>query len=115
MCEVTTGRMFSMWLQISLLFNLSSSGKKSRDALKVLNGKTRSVIAQRRSEFDVNSIQTRDLNNTDDSFGNKKKYAFLDSLLLAQREGAQLSDKMVEDEVNTFMFEVSSHLIINII
>ena len=36
----------------------------------------------------------------------EKKRAFLDLLLLAAREGADLSDSNIQNEVDTFMFAV---------
>lgn len=96
-----------MWQHFTILFNLSSSGKRSRAALKVLNGKTRSVIDKRRLEIDEDLQNSKPTTDNHDEIGHKKRYAFLDSLLRAQRDGADLSDKMIEDEVNTFMFEVS--------
>lgn len=110
MCETTIERMFSIWQNNSILFNLSANGRKSRDALQVLNGQTKRVIAARRSELTEDLLHKKSIDHDDDDgVGQKKKFAFLDSLLRAQSEGAQISDKMIEDEVNTFMFEVNMH------
>lgn len=106
MCELIIDRMFSMYLQNSTLHYFSSNGRKSRAYLKVLHDKTKNVIIARRLEMSNENFAGLSNDDDDCSIGKKQKFAFLDSLLYAQNEGAPLTDKQIEDEVNTFMFEV---------
>lgn len=108
-CQIIIEQMFSVWQQIAVLFYFTSNGFKQRSALKVLHDQTKRVIKTRRSEMER---AKRDTIITDaDDIGRKQRFAFLDSLLRAQMEGAQITNKQIEDEVNTFMFEVNYKLI----
>lgn len=111
MCKILHHQSFSVWKRIPFLFNLSADGKLRNSALKVLHEETHRVIKLRRSQMELEGWKSpADLNDGEDAeeFGGaKRRVAFLDSLLLAQRETGQLTDANIQEEVDTFMFEVS--------
>lgn len=87
---------------------MSESGRQRNRALAILHGETRRVIKLRRSQLD--EIANIANNMAEDEFGVKQRLAFLDSLLLAQRDGGHLTDQNIQEEVDTFMFEVFSSI-----
>lgn len=76
-----------------LLYKLSPSGRRNSRALKILHQYSRDAIQRRASELESGKDASR------------QKY-FLDILLTARDEnGLPLTDKEMQDEVDTFMFE----------
>ena len=63
-----------------------------------------------------NQMVANDLVNDDVSLFTRKRYAFLDSLLLAHlKNSKEFTLKDIQDEVNTFMFEGHDTTSINLI
>ncbi|XP_055911116.1 probable cytochrome P450 4s3 [Eupeodes corollae] len=106
MCRISHRQSFSPWKRIAFLYRFTEDFKERNHALDILHGETNRVIAMRRSSLKTSNIQTlADAANTIDESGVKKRLAFLDILLLAQAEGADLTDVDIREEVDTFMFE----------
>lgn len=65
------------------------------------------VIQERKQVLKCNNKQTEEIFSEDDIFmGKKKRLAFLDLLIASSEDGKLLSDDDLQEEVNTFMFEV---------
>ncbi|GAB0098951.1 Probable cytochrome P450 4s3 [Sergentomyia squamirostris] len=106
-CEIMFTRAFSPFLKIPLFFNMSSSRKRQDEALHMIHGQSRRVLELRRKKLSDDKITMDDILGKDDNgIGRMKgKLAFLDLLLLSQREGNDLTDENIREEVDTFMFE----------
>lgn len=98
--------------QSDLIYALTSEGKKYKANLKIIHAFVDKVISNRRDELEslirekkinVHKLASDDL---DAMATEKKRYAFLDSLLVTHFQNPNdFTIKALEDEVNTFMFE----------
>ncbi|XP_069680183.1 cytochrome P450 4C1-like isoform X3 [Periplaneta americana] len=103
MKEIVMKRIAKPYLLSDFIFNLTKWGKLQKSSLKVIHGFTKKVIKERKEQR-VNGNQ---YSCTDDDiyFGEKRRIAFLDMLLEAAEKGEKLSEKDIQEEVDTFMFE----------
>lgn len=98
--------------QSDLIYAFTSEGRKYKANLKIIHRFVDRVISNRRDEFEslirekkinVHQLASDDL---DVMITQKKRYAFLDSLLVTHFQNPNdFTMKAIEDEVNTFMFE----------
>lgn len=98
--------------QNDLIYALSSEGRKYKANLKIIHRFVDKVISNRRKELEslikkkkinVHQLASDDL---DAMVTEKKRYAFLDSLLVTHFQNPNdFTMEAIENEVNTFMFE----------
>ncbi|GLH07853.1 Probable cytochrome P450 4d14 [Gryllus bimaculatus] len=105
LADIMVKRMFTPWLFSDFIFNMTKYGKEQRKYLKVLHDTTDEVIAKRKKELLEKANGSTSINTEENDFGQKKRLAFLDLLLQYTRDGANLTDKEIREEVDTFMFE----------
>lgn len=101
-------RVTRIYLHSDFLFKYSSIGKIQEKCLETVHSLTRKVIRERKEYVEKNGFDIYDNEEEDDSiFLNKKrkKTAMLDLMLLAQKDN-QIDDDGIQEEVDTFMFEV---------
>uniref|UniRef100_A0AAG5CW73 Cytochrome P450 n=1 Tax=Anopheles atroparvus TaxID=41427 RepID=A0AAG5CW73_ANOAO len=103
---VLTGRFVKVWQRVDFLFNLSADRKRQDKIIRVLHAFTTKIIQSRRQELMARAAEGNpgeDEENAD--IGTKRRMAFLDVLLQATIDGRPLTDKEIQEEVDTFMFE----------
>ncbi|XP_069680219.1 cytochrome P450 4C1-like isoform X1 [Periplaneta americana] len=91
------------YLLSDFIFKFSKWGKLQDKSLKILHGFTKKVIKERKEQR-VNCSQ-KICTDDDIYYGTKRRVAFLDMLLEAAENGENLTDKDIQEEVDTFMFE----------
>lgn len=104
MGQIILERVIEPFKKCDFTYQFTKSCADEKECLKVLHGFTREVIRKRRDE-----LKTKAPNKS----GPSRKQAFLDLLLqMTEEEGNYtLSDDDVQEEVDTFMFEVCCVLI----
>uniref|UniRef100_A0A1I8PTX3 Cytochrome P450 n=1 Tax=Stomoxys calcitrans TaxID=35570 RepID=A0A1I8PTX3_STOCA len=105
-CHILHKRSFSFWQRNNVFFKYTEPGRQMVAALQILHGETNRVIKLRRKMLQDSKIHNmQDAEKSIDDIGTKKRFAFLDMLLISQMEGLPLSDTEIREEVDTFMFE----------
>lgn len=98
-------RFFRPWLHSDFIYYMTADGKHHAKDLKILHGFTSRVIQDRKKSRSSSSAKSAS-SSIDDDIGKKKRLAFLDLLLDASENGNNLTTADLEQEVDTFMFEV---------
>lgn len=88
------------------IFNLTAIAREQYQVIKVLHNFTENVIREREKNFNDDDFK-------DTNTHTKKRLAMLDLLLYAKRQRGEINDRGIREEVDTFMFEVSSIYSIN--
>uniref|UniRef100_A0A182QT36 Uncharacterized protein n=1 Tax=Anopheles farauti TaxID=69004 RepID=A0A182QT36_9DIPT len=101
---VLTGRFVKVWQRVDFLFNLSADKRRQDRIIKVLHDFTTKIIQSRRQELMARG-GVADADDENDDLGTKRRMAFLDVLLQATIDGRPLTDREIQEEVDTFMFE----------
>ncbi|XP_055390519.1 probable cytochrome P450 4s3 [Condylostylus longicornis] len=110
-CRALHKQSFSFWYRFSFIFNRSEVRQERDKALEILHKETRQTIAVRRKLLEKEHIlngtngTVPNGNSTEDTLGVKRRMAFLDMLLISQKEGMPINDEEIREEVDTFMFE----------
>lgn len=104
-------RFIKIYLYADFFFNLSALAKKQNKYLSIVHNFTRNVIKERKKYVKDNGIclsNTINGNNNDylNIYSKKRRTAMLDLLILAEKDGL-IDSAGIEEEVDTFMFEVT--------
>jgi len=97
-------RTYSLWSLLPdwMYMLMSADGQHFRKDVTLLHNFTKTVIQHKKRRIYEEDDTSEDVNGSS-YVGTRKKRAFLDLLLLAAKEGADLSDENIQNEVDTFM------------
>lgn len=108
MSKSVATRISKVWTRNPFLFWLLANDKKRKQdkAMQVLHSFTKTVIKSRRQQLEEDASNTTHVPERSDD-GVKRKQALLDILLKSTIDGVPLSESDIQEEVDTFMFEVN--------
>lgn len=101
--ELTVRRILSPWLQTDFIFKISPTGREFYKELEVVHGFTQKVIQEKKKSR--MTVKLDGITPQYDDLGRKRRVAFLDMLLNESERGQALTDREIQEEVDTFMFE----------
>lgn len=123
--EIVQTRQVKVWYHPEFIFRMTQLYKDHENCINVLHGFSNRVIRERKAEIAEQNNNNNNNNNNSGSMQNlnlqeeleadkfevvdfprKKRLAFLDLLITASKNGTELSDEDIREEVDTFMFEV---------
>lgn len=99
--ELTTQRILRPWLYPDFIYFRTHNGRRFKECVNILHSFTKKVISERK----MKKKETTSSITEEKDFGAKKRTAFLDLLLEANKEEKVLTDEEIREEVDTFMFE----------
>ncbi|XP_071855530.1 cytochrome P450 4V2-like isoform X2 [Apostichopus japonicus] len=103
---IFTQRTQCPWYWNDTFFRCTSVGREWMKALKTLQYTTKKVIADRKKELEnMRSTDDVTIDDMSQEVRKRRKLAFLDLLIEAQRQNSDLTDEGIQEEVDTFMFE----------
>lgn len=113
-------------MQSDFIFRLTDDHRRHEECLKILHGFSYGVIRERKEQIKMEQKQKQSKNDSnnnqlmldengneirstsplvdeEESFGKKKRLAFLDLLISASGNGSVLTDEDIREEVDTFV------------
>lgn len=103
MGDIAVKRMKNVFLHNQFLFDLSPLGRHCRKTLNILHGFSNKVITDRRQELLQKEAQS------------DSQLCFLDLLIKESFTKSFMTDEVIREEVDTFMFAVSIEFLLKII
>lgn len=101
-------RFMKVYLFPDFIYNLTSDSKELTRHVKTVHDFTERVIQKRKTYIDEHGLNIPAGDDAEEDFvyKKKKKTAMLDLLISAEKEG-MIDRSGIQEEVDTFMFEVS--------
>ncbi|XP_053687146.1 uncharacterized protein LOC128736684 [Sabethes cyaneus] len=102
--ELLVYRLMRPWIHSDFTAQLSGYFSAFKKLTDPVHSFTKKIIKQRREQFYQMSDKLEDISEDNIYTNTKKRYAMLDSLLLAEKKG-QIAEEGIREEVDTFTFE----------
>lgn len=103
--ELFTERLQYPWYWNDNIYEWTPRGRQWMKDLKILHGTTKKIIKDRKKELDEERDHDVIIDDMSQVVRKRRKLAFLDLLIEAQRQHGDLTDEGIQEEVDTFMFE----------
>lgn len=135
MCDILHARHVKAYLRFDAIFNMTKIKEKQEKLLNIIHGLTKSVIKEKKKIYEKDLQEGKvptpslsdiiandyveeskpikkveglrdDLDDIDENdVGEKRRLAFLDLMIESAKNGANLNDTDIKEEVDTIMFE----------
>uniref|UniRef100_A0A182MYX7 Cytochrome P450 n=1 Tax=Anopheles dirus TaxID=7168 RepID=A0A182MYX7_9DIPT len=96
-------RLVRPWMHLDAVWHRSRFAQRYKNALETVHTYSREVIRDRKAA--LGSVQKKSDTDDGETFGTRKRMAFLDLLLQENQTHNIMTDEDVREEVDTFMFE----------
>ena len=106
--QITMERGVKPWIHSDWIFNRTALGRENQRCVEVLHNFTDQVIRDRRRALEEE--ERRQEEELDAEPESNKRLTFLDLMLKAQRDGADISDREIREEVDMIIFAVRNSL-----
>ncbi|KAL7293766.1 hypothetical protein TKK_0012829 [Trichogramma kaykai] len=110
MADTLCRRFISPWLFNDWIFSMTQSGRKQKKLVDTIHEFSKKVINERKEYHErtkgyyLNDFESKQGFDDSEALGyNKKRLAMLDLLIAAQKNGNQIDDAGIQEEVDTFM------------
>lgn len=99
-------RLLKPWLRSDFVYSFLGYRKQLDEVLKPVLAFTKSIVTKRKSDFTNDSVEEAAEEDLNDNiyFRKKRRYAMMDTLLQAERQGL-IDDEGIIEETDTFTFE----------
>lgn len=103
--KILAERLAEPWFILDWAYNLFGKGRLEQKYVAKAHSFTKNIISTRRQSFQANQNAIEEsLNEENDAFFTKQRYAMLDTLLREEQVN-KIDAAGIQEEVNTFVFE----------
>nr|CAH0101782.1 unnamed protein product [Daphnia galeata] len=102
-CQIFVERVSRPWLSIDWIYKLTALGRESEQCISVLHDFTNKVTRDRREMLKREEEKKSEMLDNVEKIS-KRRFAFVDGLIKASNEGADLNDNGIREEIDLITF-----------